>query len=205
MLNPAIVSVSSTQFNAAEPVIAERDVTNVFKVFMGFYGVNLFLSKFGSGTMTDVKGAAPNAQGVKPQEDAGVANARWIWAHGLRRYSAVTIKAALDLCQVKHLEYPPSLPQFVALCAACRPREVFQSASMIGMDGTLRSRYAREARAINIRHAQRAASRETGRMVAPTPGLDGLKQAIACAVGDAGGNEAATLLQMDRMFLRGAA
>jgi hypothetical protein len=111
------------------------------------------------------------------------------------------VKAALRQCQQRHPEYPPSLPQFVSLCAANKPREAYRPA--LGMSGELRSRYARQARAINEKHAARKAAIATGYREVPT-GLAGLMQAIASAVGAAGGDEAATLARLDREIGQGA-
>lgn len=176
---------------AGPGVIAESDVNRVFAVLHGFYG-NLFFTKFATGA-------------VEGGEDQGIANARRIWAHGLREYDAETIKTALRNCQVRHPEYPPSLPQFAGMCAAAKLRPTFKSGPVaIGMSDELRSRYARQARAINAKHAEKAANRMTGFKPVP-PGLDGLKQCIANAVGAAGGNEAAALLRLDRQFANMAA
>jgi hypothetical protein len=176
---------------ADKPVIAESDVSRVFAVLHGYYG-NLFFTKFATGA-------------VENGEDQGIANARRIWAHGLREYDAETIKTALRNCQVRHPEYPPSLPQFAGMCAAAKIRPTYSSAAVsIGMSDALRSKYARQARAINAKHAERAANRLTGFKPVPL-GLDGLKQCIANAIGAAGGNEAAALLRLDRMFNREAA
>ena len=41
-----------------------------------------------------------------------------------------TVKAALRQCLEAHPEFPPSLPQFVALCKANAPREVFRPAAL---------------------------------------------------------------------------
>jgi hypothetical protein len=173
------------------PVIAESDVNRVFAVLHGFYG-NLFFSKFATGA-------------VENGEDQGIANARRIWAHGLREYDGETIKTALRNCQARHPEYPPSLPQFAGMCAAAKLRPTFSSGAVaIGMSDGLRSKYARQARAIMARHDEKARKRETG-FVPLEPGLDGLKQAIAGAIAAAGGNEAAALLRLDRMFERSAA
>jgi len=176
---------------ADQPVIAESDVNRVFAVLHGFYG-NLFFTKFATGA-------------VENGEDQGIANARRIWAHGLREYDAETIKTALRNCQVRHPEYPPSLPQFAGMCAAAKIRPAYSSTAVaIGMSDELRSRYARQARAINDKHAERAANRRSGFKPVP-PGLDGLKQCIANAIGAAGGDEAAALIRLDRVFARAAA
>lgn len=184
MFKPVVVSADD--FRKPAPATDETIVNNVFKVLHGCYG-NLFLSKFASGVV-DAGG-----------RDLGVASARKVWAHSLRRFDESTVVTALEHCQERHPEYPPSLPQFVALCVAAMPREVYRSSNAIGMSDELRSRYARQARAINEKHAERARRRITGDKPLP-PGLDGLKQAIANAIGCAGGNEAAALLKLDRIF-----
>lgn len=189
MLKP--MAVNAEQFTAAQPQPDESIVNNVFKVLHGCYG-NLFLSKFASGVL-DLK-----------KRDLGVASARTVWAFKLRRFDEATVVRALDQCQERHPEFPPSLPQFLALCAACEPRKTYQPTNAIGMSNELRSQYARQARAINAEHDARAVRRKTGFVALPDT-LDGLKQAIASAVGEAGGNEAAELLRLDRMFVRCAA
>jgi hypothetical protein len=190
MFKPIVVSESQFRNVTEQPVIAESDVKRVFMVLHGFYG-NLFLSKFSTGA-------------VENGEDQGIANARRIWAHGLSVFDAETIKSALRACQERHSEYPPSLPQFVALCAAKAPRRAFQQANAIGMSDGLRSQYARQARAIIAKHEEKARKRDAG-FVPSAPGLDGLKQALANAIGTAGGDEGAALLRLDRMFPRVAA
>lgn len=186
MLKP--IAIQADQFRAPQPAVDESIVNNVFKVMHGYYG-NLFLSKFASG-VTDPQG-----------RDKGVASARTVWAYKLQRFDEATVVKALDQCQDRHPEFPPSLPQFVALCAAAAPREVYRAEKAIGMSDELRSQYARSAREINERHAEKAVKRQTGAIPLPMS-LDGLKQAIACAVGAAGGDEAAELLRLDRMFER---
>ncbi|AVQ81677.1 hypothetical protein C4F17_12355 [Variovorax sp. PMC12] len=183
--------MNAEQFASAQPQPDEGIVNNVFKVLHGYYG-NLFLSKFASG-VTDSAG-----------RDKGVASARTVWAFGLRCFEESTVVRALDQCQERHPEFPPSLPQFLALCAACAPRETYQPANAIGMSSALRSQYARQARAINEKHAERARGRATGERPLPA-GLDGLKLAIANAIGCAGGDEAGALLILDRTFARSCA
>jgi hypothetical protein len=161
----------------------ESGIKRVFMVLHGFYG-NLFLSKFATGN-------------VEAGEDQGIANARKVWAHGLREYDAGTVKTALGRCQTAHPEFPPSLPQFVALCAACKPREVYRppvQAPALEMSAELREQRMRENRekAAALLRDMKERPKESG--------LALLKQAIAAAIADAGGDEAAALLRLDRML-----
>jgi len=192
MFKPIGDSLSKVGQPDPAAVIAESDVNRVFAVLHGFYG-NLFFSKFATGA-------------VENGEDQGIANARRIWAHGLRDYDAETIKTALRNCQVRHPEYPPSLPQFSGMCAAAKLRPTWTSSGprALDMSDGLRSKYARQAREIMAKHdAKRRVVRDG--FVPSAPGLDGLKQAIANAVGMAGGDEVGTLLRLDRMLAGKAA
>ncbi len=152
------------------------DANNVFRVMHGFYG-NLFLSKFATGEARADGG------------DGGVASARGIWAHGLRPFAVETVKTALSRTMDAHPEYPPTLPQFVALCKACAPREVYRVA--LPPPAIDRAEQAKKARELleNIRAAKPAVN-----------GPDLLKQAIADAVRCAGGDEGAELARLDRAF-----
>lgn len=182
MLNPATITPEAIR-RAANDASGQDAAANVFKVLHGFYG-NLFLSKFATGD-------------VGPEGDRGVLGARQIWAYGLREFDAQTVKAALGQCMERHPEFPPSLPQFVALCRANKPREAFDHGQpRIGMSQALRSHYAARARAVIEKHAAKAAALSTGHRELP-PGLDGLKQAIAQAVACAGGDEVGTLRRLD--------
>jgi hypothetical protein len=167
----------------------ERDDSTIRRVFMvlhGFYG-NLFSSKFATGIVED------------NGEDQGMASARRVWGYSLSEYDADTIKTALSRCRERHPEYPPSLPQFQALCDAAKPRAAWkppQSADTLLIEESAESRAARRAEA--RRKATAAAHRA---MEARQPkGLDALKQAIASAVREAGGDEAACLLRLDRVL-----
>ena len=84
----------------------------VFRAMFGFYG-NLWLSKFAIGQLDD------------DGSDAGVTSAKSIWAHGLREFDVGTVKVALRQCLEHHPEFPPTLPQFVALCKAAMPRKTW--------------------------------------------------------------------------------
>jgi hypothetical protein len=189
MFKPIVIQGAA--FTEEQPVISETDVKRVFMVLHGFYG-NLFFTKFATGQ-------------VENNEDQGIANARKIWAHGLRDYDADTIRAALRATQARHPEFPPSLPQFTALCAANKPRAVFRAApGLIEMSGALRSVYARDARAINARHTEKKERLANG-FKSSVEGLAGLHELIANAVGLAGGNEAAALLNLNRQTPKASA
>lgn len=163
----------------AEPTTSPSDTANnVFKVFHGFYG-NLFLSKFVNG-QTDADGV-----------DQGVVSARAIWAHGLRGFDVEVVKSALARTMDTHPEFPPTLPQFVALCKACAPREVYRVALPPAAPNPEIAKKAREA---SLAMKKKSAATE------PADGLNLLKQAIADAVRCGGGNEGAELARLDRMF-----
>jgi hypothetical protein len=160
----------------------DAGIKRVFMVLHGFYG-NLFLSKFSTGS-------------VENGEDQGIANARRVWAHSLADYDADTVKLALRRCQQAHPEFPPSLPQFVALCSAIKPREVYQPPAppALTMSPELREKLVAEQRQRLDELAQKI------KEPPPESGLNLLKQAIARAVADAGGDEALELLRLDRML-----
>jgi hypothetical protein len=175
----------SAAFRPQREALPTDAVNNVFKVMHGFYG-NLFLSKFSSGEQTE------------SGEDSGVVSARQVWAHGLREFDAGHVKTALGRCMTAHPEFPPSLPQFVALCAAAKPREVYRppvSAPMLEMSQELRDKRRNEA----LEKAREAVAK---REEAENAGLNPLKRAIANAVACAGGDEVAELLRLDRMLCR---
>lgn len=189
MFKPIVVTPETVAQVAASAEEKRAQANSVFKVLHGFYG-NLFLSKFASGQMND--------QG----EDIGVINARSIWGHGLRHFDEPTIKTALSMCMDRHPEFAPSLPQFVVLCRAAAPRKVMDSGPRaIEMSQNLQSQYARKAREINAKHDELARQRASGYTPLPLS-LDGLKQAIAQAVGLAGGDECRVLLDLDRQFCK---
>lgn len=166
-----------------EPATPNDTANNVFKVFHGFYG-NLFLSKFVNGQT--------GSDGV----DQGVISARAIWAHGLRDFDLSTVKTALARVMDAHPEFPPTLPQFVQLCKACAPRPVYRDT--LPPPTVDYSEQARKAK-------ERLERMRAGMATKPLPdGLALLKQAIADAIGCAGGDEAAELARLDRMF-KGAA
>lgn len=162
----------------------DRAIKRVFMVLHGFYG-SLFLNKFSTGQVGE------------DGEDQGMASARRVWDHTLREYDLDTIKLALGRCRERHPEYPPSLPQFTQLCEAAKPRAVWTPPPeqvLLEMSPELRE----QRRAEHRRRAMDAAHC----IVEPPEmsGLDLLKQAIAKASAEAGGDEASTLLHMDRVL-----
>lgn len=176
-----IGAVASTA-GEPRPEPNEGGVKRVFMVLHGFYG-NLFTSKFATGI-------------VENGEDQGMASARRVWAHGLSEFDADTIKLALRRCQAAHPEFPPSLPQFVALCESARPREVYRPPAQPALEMSEELRQQRRSEA--ARKAKEAAER--WRNVSEVSGLDALKQSIASAVGAAGGDEVVALVRLNRML-----
>ena len=168
---------------AAERTTVGRteDANNVFRVMHGFYG-NLFLSKFINGQTDDA--------GV----DQGVVSARAIWSHCLRDFELATVKTALARTIDTHPEYPPTLPQFVALCKACAPRQAYQHAAL-PMSSALQTEKANAARDAALKSIRPASQVE-----AAPQGLQLLKLLIAEAVGLAGGDEAKELARLDRAY-----
>lgn len=160
----------------------------VFKALHAYYG-QLFLLRFTTG-VTDKDG-----------HDKGINSAIAVWAFELRQFNEGLLIQAVDACKSEHKQYPPNLPEFIAICKALAPRKVFKPTNRIGMSGELRSAYARRAREVNERHAQRAIDRKTGYVELPQ-GLNGLKQAIANAVATAGGDEVRELVRLDKLFSR---
>ena len=150
MFKPLAMTPPTPEHLRQPQSIDQGVVNNVFKVFHGFYG-NLFLMKFATGQLAGEGEVDAFGQSIEGQ-DKGVLSARQIWAHGLRAFDAQTVKTALSQCMDRNPEFPPSLPQLVAICAANKPRAVYKpEVSAIGMGQELRSQYAAKAREINAR------------------------------------------------------
>ena len=111
MFKPLNINVEDVRAKSAQREAAASTATSVFKVLHGFYG-NLFLAKFQNGQIDKETGF-----------DLGVDSAKSIWGHGLRKYSESVVRAALSKCLADHPKFPPSLPEFVALCEASQPRK----------------------------------------------------------------------------------
>ena len=173
MLKPLSVSTEAIAQPSPSTQLAQR----VFRAMHGYYGA-LFLSKWANGV-------------VENGEDRGVADAMRVWAYELRRYDAKVVLDAISRCKTAHPEYPPSLPQFVGLCEAVKPREVFKALPMSAELYAERSKEARE-KLRQLRERIQPVARTSG-------GLALLFEAIADAVKCAGGDEIAALRRLDGM------
>lgn len=185
-----LVSAESAQ---ALPQAADtsRTVNRLFMLFHGWYG-NLFISKFATGDL--------DAEG----KDRGIKSARAVWAGELREFDADVVEEAAKRCKSQHVEFPPSLPQFTAICRAIRPRQVFAApkpTNLIGMSDELRSQRSKQIREEAMAKLRANIDAETGHMRVDA-GLPGLKQLIAKAVALAGGDEVAELRRLDAMFAK---
>lgn len=121
----------------------------------------------------------------------------------MRNFNPDTVKTAFRQAVQVHSEFPPTLPQFVALCHANKPRQTYRpdAGAAIEMGQPLRSAYAAKAREINARYDAKGYSRATQTQPDDSVGgLDLLKQAIAQAVACAGGDEAIELMRLDRLL-----
>lgn len=174
------IQAATAGIGSPQPSIDDAGIKRVFMVLHGFYG-NLFLSKFATG-------------GTENGEDQGIANARKVWAYSLREHDAETIKGALRRCQTAHPEFPPSLPQFLSLCAAIKPREAYKPPPLPALTMSL------ELREERLRQHRQKAAELAASLQEVEAGLDLLKQVIAQSIAEAGGDEAAELLRLDRML-----
>lgn len=189
-----ISKITTDAVKVASTVTAEnaKVTADVFKSLHGFYGT-LFLSKFQTGQV--------DAQG----RDMGIQSARAVWTSVLAKFDRQIVGMALDSVLDSHPEFPPSLPEFTAICKAKTPREAYKHAPLaIGMSGALVSQYSKQARESAMKNLKKTVDAETGYKALPT-GLAGLKEAIANAVANAGGDEVAELLRLDRMFAKAVA
>lgn len=166
---------------AADP---RKTVKGLFMLFHGWYG-NLFLSRYESGDK--------DAQG----KDRGTMSAMTIWQHALDRFDGDVVRAAAERCQEDHPKYPPTLPEFVAICKATQPRKPApESQFKIPMSSDLKSSYTARARADAMARYRANINAEAGVLPAGN-GMGGLQVLVAKAVGLAGGDEVAVLRRFD--------
>lgn len=89
-----------------------QGVRKLFLMMHGNYG-NSFFSKFATG-VKDEKG-----------KDKGIRAAMLIWDSQLREYDADVIEIAAKRAAADFPQFPPTLPQFEAICKAVKPRKTF--------------------------------------------------------------------------------
>lgn len=100
---------------AAQAKPQQADQPHIRKLFMllhGAYG-NPFIAKYSSGER--------DADG----KDKGIRSAMMVWTHGLRDFAPDVIEAAAKRYMLLYPEFPPSMPQFEAVCRSVVPRKTF--------------------------------------------------------------------------------
>lgn len=108
---PALVQAAAQPQPAAASAEGAQ-VRRLFMVLHGAYGT-AFVSKFGTGER-DANG-----------KDKGIRSAMQVWQSKLAAYPADVIEAAAARVMDAHPEFPPTLPQFEALCRAAMPRKTY--------------------------------------------------------------------------------
>ena len=184
-LTKNMVADATRKVDTISKPLASDVVNNIFKMLHGYYG-NLFLSKFATGSL-DQDG-----------HDRGIASGSTVWSHGIREFDTEVIGAALEQCIERHTEFPPSFPQFKALCKANQPRVTHRDQNLALPDRAPRAANAAQVREM-IDRCRGTQDTDRGESVADN-GLDGLKLLIAEASSLAGGDEAATLVRLDVML-----
>jgi hypothetical protein len=185
--NAAALVTPGAFSQGSRPDSSEKETATkrLFMLFHGYYG-NLFLSKYATGEL-DSDG-----------KDRGIKSARQIWQSGLAKFDVATVVAAAERCKQAHKEFPPSLPQFLDLCAAIQPRKATAKGdARIGMSTELKSSYSKRARSEAMARYRDRVAAQAG-VVSVPDGLAGLKELIAKAVALGGGDEVATLRRLDR-------
>lgn len=169
----------------AAPREADATVKRLFMLFHGWYG-NLLISRYMTGD-TGLDG-----------KDRGVASAMKVWQAELARFAPADVEAAAARCQADHPKYPPTLPEFVALCKAVqiRPAMKINGTLKVEMSDGLRSSYTAKARAEAMHRYRANLAAEVGK-VETEGGIRGMQTLIAQAVALAGGDEVAILRRFD--------
>ena len=164
----------------AEPV-PER-IVQLFALLHGRYG-NVFSDRYRNGV-------------VRNGEDLGTLAALRTWADDLAPFDDLTLNRAFRESPRHHPTWPPTGPEFVALCKRMAPKVVPKAAPALEMSTELKSKYVTECRdAIRKTLARRAGT------VMNANGLPGLLANLARAVALAGGDEVATLRRLESDFL----
>lgn len=163
----------------------QSGVKGLFMLFHGWYGA-LLLARYTTGDV-DQEG-----------KDRGIKSAMVVWQKELDGFDGDVIRAAANRCMADHPKYPPTLPEFVAICKATQPRRAApESQFKIPMSTDLKSSYTARARAKAMTAYRAKVDAEAG-VVKAGDGLGSLQVLVARAVGLAGGNEVAVLRSFDR-------
>lgn len=176
------------------PEVLQRLTKELFMLFHGWYGA-LFLSRYHTGER-DLAG-----------KDKGVKSAMIVWQNALARFDEDTIRTAVNRCKEAHPQFPPTLPEFEALCRAVQVRPAFKAdgPAQIGMSEGLKSSYTARARADAMARYRANLAAEVGAVHTSGSGLAALQLLVAKAVSLAGGDEVATLRRFDTQAQQGAA
>ena len=171
---------------------ALTDTKQLFMMLHGMYG-NLFVSKFATGELNENR------------KDKGILSAMKVWDSSLRKYyrqgenRAQIIEAALQACKTKHVEFPPSLPQFMALCDAeleTMPRPTFFEKGgtgrvLVGVDEKFMEERRKRLAAAAFEKMRKFEKKQSN-------GLPLIQQLVAQACALAGADEVATLRNLER-------
>ena len=104
--------VSQPQSQPQPSAQLEPRIKRLFMLLHGRYGT-AFTSKFATGKL-DAAGS-----------DRGTLSAMLVWQSDLRRYADDVVQEAAQRCKDANPTFPPSLPEFEALCKACMPRQTY--------------------------------------------------------------------------------
>lgn len=164
----------------------EKSAKGLFMLFHGWYG-NLLLSRYATGDI-DARG-----------KDRGTLSAMNVWGVGLSPFDDDIVRAAAERCKLDYPKFPPTFPEFEAICRAIQPRRR-SSDRLVGieMSGELRSRQSAQVRAVTMAAYKARLSSQAGAVEVPD-GLAGLRQLIARASALAGGDEATKLRQLESL------
>lgn len=158
------------------------EIKRLFMLLHGMYG-NQLLDKFRTGKTND-RG-----------EDMGLVSAQAVWLNDLQHFEFEVLVQAVARCKERHLTFPPTLPEFLALCKAVAPRRETKPAAQLGMSDELKAQ-------IRQRNRETLAQLKLSRLgrVDFGSGVPALFAMVAKAVGDAGGDEVQTLLRLESLL-----
>lgn len=162
-------------------------IKRLFMLFHGMYG-NQVMSKFCTGQLNEAG------------EDMGMLSAQAVWLNGLKKFDFEVIRKAVGKCSDKHQTFPPTLPEFIAICKGFAPTQWEPTAPQLGMSDELRAQLRDKNRELVAElKLSRLQSMEFG------TGLPALVAMVAKSVGYAGGDEVKTLLTLENTFRARAA